>query len=260
MTAIASMSSASRPMTKLRRFVAKSPRDQIRAVRAVLRSCLPARTAHGSSPTLVFPVPGKPHFLRPQHVAEDARLFANRQTMIAGLGLAPGGVVAEVGVAKGAFTQILLDTLSPRKFVAIDNFQMHVGQDLRTAHEDFVFDGVTQLDFYRQRFGGRVLIEQGDSAECLTRYPDQYFDVIYIDAGHDYAAVKADAEAAKAKVKPGGVVVFNDYVLLDMRGKPYGVVQAVNELLTTGGWVIIGFALQINMFCDIALRRLPSTP
>jgi len=220
----------------------------LKAVRSRLRTQSP-------SPMLVHPIPGRPHFLRPQHVAADARLFANRESMVAGLGLPQNSVVAEVGVAKGAFTAVLLDTLHPKTFIAIDNFQMHVGQDPRTAHEDFVFDGVTQLDFYQQRFGDRVVIDQGDSADRLSRYDSDYFDMIYIDAGHDYDSVKADAQAAKSKVKVGGVLIFNDYLLLDPRGKPYGIVQAVNELLTAGGFVIIGFALQINMFCDIALRR-----
>ena len=34
----------------------------------------------------------------------------------------------------------------------------------------------------------------------------------------------------------------------------YGVVPAVNELVVSEGWQVVGFALQQHMFCDIALR------
>jgi hypothetical protein len=36
---------------------------------------------------------------------------------------------------------------------------------------------------------------------------------------------------------------------------PYGVVQVVNELIVSRGYEIIGFALEKNMFCDIAVRK-----
>jgi len=35
----------------------------------------------------------------------------------------------------------------------------------------------------------------------------------------------------------------------------YGVVQAVNKIVDEGGWKVTGFALEKNMFCDIAIQR-----
>jgi hypothetical protein len=40
-----------------------------------------------------------------------------------------------------------------------------------------------------------------------------------------------------------------------IQNSPYGVVQVVNELVTSSNWRVIGFALQQHMFCDIALKR-----
>ena len=124
---------------------------------------------------------------------------------------------------------------------------------------EVLFNGMTHLDFYKNRFadrGDQVVIETGLSYTGLARYPDKYFGLIYIDAGHDYENVKRDTELAKVKLKNGGVLVFNDYMMYDhIAGFPYGVVPAVNELVVNEDWRVFGFALQPHMFCDIAIWR-----
>jgi len=53
-----------------------------------------------------------------------------------------------------------------------------------------------------------------------------------------------------------GTLIFNDYVMYDhLQRVEYGVVQAVNQLVIDGDWRVVGFALNHNMFCDIAIRR-----
>jgi hypothetical protein len=80
--------------------------------------------------------------------------------------------------------------------------------------------------------------------------------MIYIDAHHSYEAVRQDAANAKAKLKGNGILIFNDYTMYDHVNRgPYGVVQAVNELVVLEDWQVIGFALQSQMFCDVAIRR-----
>jgi len=190
---------------------------------------------------------------------KEAKLFANRRDMIASLGIAHGGVVAEVGVAHGDFSEYLLQTLRPERFVAIDLFDMHKYPVIWSIPSEVMFKGMTQLDFYRQRFcnyGRRIEIKEGLSHEMLSTYPDETFDMIYIDAGHDYESVKLDGEVAKRKIKLDGTIIFNDYVLYDpFTDGAYGVVQAVNEIVVGGGWHVVGFALEKNMFCDIAIKR-----
>ena len=118
---------------------------------------------------------------------------------------------------------------------------------------------MTALEYYRQRFSNRgalVEIEIGLSAARLATYPDKYFDLIYIDADHSYAGVKQDLNLAKAKLKDEGMIVLNDYKMFDHYNYvPYGVVQAVNEFIVRNNWQVCGFALQRDLFCDIAIRR-----
>jgi methyltransferase family protein len=198
-------------------------------------------------PNVEFPALESRHF-------EGARLFANREALIASLPLAPGGTIAEVGVLRGEFSEFLLSTLRPRIFVAFDIFTQHPVQSKRGRREI-----AYNSQFYRRRFadrGDQVVIEMGPSHVMLAKYPDRTFDLIYIDAGHDYASVKRDADLALDKVKPDGFLVFNDYIMYDhLVGEPYGVVQVVNQILVEQNLQVYGLALEHHLFCDIAFRR-----
>jgi hypothetical protein len=179
--------------------------------------------------------------------------------MLAGIGCPSDATVCEVGVALGDFSVRIMELLAPRNFVAFDIFKMHEEPVHWGRSSQELFGGLTHEEFYRRRlssYGDRVAVEQGLSHEALARYPDRHFDLIYLDAGHTYEAVSKDAEVSARKVKAGGLVVFNDYTLFDPFLKvDYGVVDAVNQLVAAGGWQVVGFALEANMFCDIAIRH-----
>lgn len=196
--------------------------------------------------------------LAQKHV-DQTRFFATRSDMVSALGKL-NGVVAELGVAAGEFSQFMMDTLVPKKFVAIDLFDMHKNPIIWGRPSTELFNNMTQLDFFKDRFakyGSRVTTDAGLSYEVLEKYEDKTFDLIYIDAGHDYESVTRDAEVSARKLKADGLIVFNDYVLYDPFGEgPYGVVQAVNEMVVAGSWRVVGFALQHSMFCDIAVKRI----
>jgi predicted O-methyltransferase YrrM len=118
---------------------------------------------------------------------------------------------------------------------------------------------MSHREFYVKRFAGRgkqLRCEQGDSCEVLARYADQTFDMIYVDAGHDYESVKGDANLAKQKIKPAGILIFNDYIKYSHYDDAYyGVIPVVNDLVVNQGFEVVGFALQADMYCDIAIRR-----
>ena len=196
--------------------------------------------------------------LSAQHLL-NAKLYATRCDLIADLVIPRGGTVAELGVAYGTFSKFLVDNLQPRSFHAFDLFQLHHlktlwGQDTRS-----VFQGMTHLEFYRatmQSAGAEIVIHEGPCQSTLPLVPDYLFDMIYVDAGHTYDDVIADANLAQRKLKPNGILVFNDYIMYDPFLKvDYGVVPVVNELVVYHGWKVIGFALQKHLFCDIAIVR-----
>jgi disulfide oxidoreductase YuzD len=219
-----------------------------------MRQFFPARAAARTAPypTVEFPA------LAPSHLA-GARLFANREALIASLPLAPGGTIAEIGVAHGEFSEFLLAQLAPETLIAFDFFNMHEAGSLWGKDTRQLLQGMKHLDFYQHRFhsrGDQVVTEPGVSYLTLAKYPDQTFDMIYVDAGHDYASVKRDADLALDKVKSDGFLVFNDYIMYDhLVGEPYGVVQVVNQIIVEQDLAVYGLALERHLFCDIAFRR-----
>lgn len=197
--------------------------------------------------------------IAPRHL-RGAKLYADRYDMLRDIAarLPKYPTICEVGVGLGDFSEFLLRLLQPSRFVAIDWFRVHEVDQLvfgRPVNE--VFGARTHAQFYRERFAGKpVEVLEGDSAETLSSLEDGSFDMIYVDANHEYDGVKADADAALRKMKRGGVLVFNDYILFDhLRGSEYGVVPVVNCVVDQTDWRIIAFALQHSMFCDVALAR-----
>jgi disulfide oxidoreductase YuzD len=219
-----------------------------------MRQFFPARAATRTAlyPTVEFPA------LAPRHLA-GARLFANREALIASLPLAPGGTIAEIGVAHGEFSEFLLAQLAPETLIAFDFFNMHEAGFIWGKDTRQLLHGMNHLEFYTHRFrsrGDQVVTEPGVSYLTLAKYPDRTFDMIYVDAGHDYPSVKRDADLALDKVKSDGFLVFNDYIMYDhLVGEPYGVVQVVNQIIVEQDLAVYGLALERRLFCDIAFRR-----
>jgi hypothetical protein len=107
-------------------------------------------------------------------------------------------VLSQIGVA-----QCLLTALRPRKFVAFDTFAMHEYPMHWGVPSSKLFDNMTHLEFYKRKFsdrGAQVVLEEGLRNEKLVAYPDECFDLIYIDADHSYEAVKQDSDLARRKL------------------------------------------------------------
>lgn len=58
----------------------------------------------------------------------------------------------------------------------------------------------------------------------------QNIDLILVDANHTYEFVKVDSETAFKLLKPGGVIVWDDYRWLDIHSECRGVTFCLNEL------------------------------
>ena len=194
--------------------------------------------------------------LLPHHL-KDARLYADRNDMVRQLAREQDGRIAEIGVGLGDFSEFLIQTLSPRTFIAIDTFEMHLSPSHWGRSSSDIFGTATHEEFYRARLPFSCIeILSGMSYLMLSKIPDCSLDMAYIDAAHDCENCCRDAHVAATKMKPHGILIFNDYILYDpFLHAEYGVVQAVNQMVACSDWRVIGFALQRHMFCDIALQR-----
>lgn len=136
----------------------------------------------------------------------------------------------------GAFARVILDNLSPASL------------DLFEKNEGLIDKGVPQ--------DPRTKLHLGVSSTLLGQCEDRSFDWIYIDGNHSQTGVRKDTEAARRKIKPGGILMFDDYTRWSpVELKPYGVVTVVNELINEGH-PALGLAIPPNGYHNIALRYL----
>ena len=193
-----------------------------------------------------------------KHV-QNCKLLPNRESM---LDLLPKhGRIAEVGVLFGDFTLKLIEKLEPSECVAIDLYNMHRASHISWRSPKEFFGTLNHQEYVEKKLThsiseGITKIKKGLSNEVLADYPDKYFDVIYLDAAHDFDSVYRDVAQCKNKIKNEGWLIFNDYTIGDfIEGIPYGVIPAVNDLCLNDGWEFRFYALHPTMYCDVALTK-----
>jgi Methyltransferase domain len=176
---------------------------------------------------------------------KNCRLVESRAKMLEYL--PKNSVVAEVGTQYGRFAEMIYSITQPQKLHLIDYSFDLFKQELSQPENSLLQNGIEQ---------GNVELHEGDSSTILSSFPDEYFDWIYIDADHAYEGVCKDIQQGYPKVKPDGMMVFNDYTNWSV-GEfiPYGVAKAVNEFCIANNWEIVFFALQSLGYHDIALKK-----
>jgi len=130
-------------------------------------------------------------------------LLLNRQDLLSHL--PKGGIVAEVGVDEGVFTEQILTICKPAKLHLIDVWgseRYHSGKASEVKRK-----------FREQIRDGSVEINQGYSTEVLAEFEDGYFDWVYIDSAHTYSTTANELKLARRKVKPRGMIAGHDYVI-----------------------------------------------
>ena len=84
--------------------------------------------------------------------------------------------------------------------------------------------------FHQQPAAAKIEQVYGDTRSFdYTSYRGQ-IDLVYVDADHTYDFVQADTANALAMLRPGGVIVWDDYTWTDAHPECAGVTRCVNEL------------------------------
>ena len=148
------------------------------------------------------------------------------------LALLPSGAVcAEIGVWKGDFSQLILELCQPRELHLVDPWEFAPNFPKRWYGGAKAKSQNDMDDIWRsvmQRFGmlPSVTIHKRKSTEFAAECPDGYFDWIYVDGDHSYAAVLEDLECWYPKLKRGGYISGDDYYWRD-ENQDYSVRRAV---------------------------------
>lgn len=130
--------------------------------------------------------------------------------------------IAEIGVYQGKCTAMwnvdLINRNINYEYYAIDHFKGSSEHDKTIDYYSIALENLKSIK-------DRVHIIKNDSLSQSKLYPDKYFDIVYIDASHEYEHVKNDILHWLPKVKRGGVICGDDYVR-----RWEGVIRAVNEI------------------------------
>lgn len=189
----------------------------------------------------------------------DVRALANREDILQYL--PKGGICAEVGVMYGDFSKLILQTMRPSVFYAIDAFEF---SDI-WGRTDFADSHLSHLEWYEREFSkeiraGKLKTVKGYSWNALETFDDDYFDFIYLDADHSFDSAMRDVEVIRQKIKNGGIIAFNDYTLHNFwepgthAGAYYGVVPAVNKLVNETNSEVLFLGMEIMQTNDIVIR------
>jgi len=133
----------------------------------------------------------------------------------------------EIGVWKGQFSKILLETIQPQMLYLIDPWEGNIPSGDKNGNNIVSINGPEYFvqhiipEFY---FLNNVKVINSYSS-FLQLFPDEYLDWVYVDGDHQYESVQFDLEVSYPKVKQGGVIMGHDYT---DRMFP-SVVRAVNE-------------------------------
>ena len=188
-----------------------------------------------------------------QLVPVNARLYPDRIGPLYDYNIPEGAKIAEIGVALGEFSEVLLKAIHPSHFYAVDMFSDTM--EGFWGGKQFKGAGITHEQYYSNKFksfieNGKLSMHKGISWEVIKEIPDDSLDYAYIDAAHDYESVRNDINAIYPKMKKHSILQFNDYTFL----QDFGVIPAVNEFVIKTNSEVLFYSLSFNQHDDIGIR------
>lgn len=135
-------------------------------------------------------------------------------------------ICAEIGVAEANFSCDLLDAgvgilYSVDYWGKIEGVSGDGNFD-QSFHDKNYDTAVERLS----KYGYRSLLIKSKSVDAAEKLPDQYLDMVYLDAAHYYSGIFSDLTAWYPKVKSDGIVAGHDYLNGD-----YDVERAVKDFI-----------------------------
>ena len=184
--------------------------------------------------------------LEKKHVA-NCRLLLNRQELLEEL--PKGGIIAELGVDDGDFSQRIFDTNQPKVLHLVDKWsgvRYHEGKYLAVNEK-----------FGKEIENGQVVIHRKLSTEAAEVFADESLDWVYIDTSHSYEVTRDELLVYSKKVKPGGIMAGHDYSMGNwVKTFRYGVIEAVHEFCVNHGWELIYLTVDPLEMQSFAVRKI----
>src|SRR3990167_7008621 len=150
----------------------------------------------------------------------------------------PKGIrCAEIGVRKGAFSQQIVNMVSPKILWLVDAWKHIAGEyeqdPSNVSDEEHLKNYQQVLEVFHRKRGTAVF--KAMSVDFANVVWDDSFDFVYLDASHIKKDFEADLAAWYPKVRSGGILAGHDY-RDPTEDKPYiQVKSAVDEFLLANG-------------------------
>ena len=178
---------------------------------------------------------------------QNCELLLNRLEMLQKL--KKGGKVAEIGVAQGSFSELILKITEPDLLHLVDVWNS------KTYHAG-LFKKVADK-FKNLIDEGRIQILRKLSTDAAEDFDDNYFDWIYIDTDHSYATTREELVKYAPKVKHDGIIAGHDYTMgIWSSLNRYGVIEAVHEFCVKYEWELVYLTVEPTENQSFAIRRI----
>lgn len=183
----------------------------------------------------------------PERCVTDVRVFPDRKSMLETF--PTSGTVAELGVDKGVFSEILMTVLDPQELYLIDIWDSEQYNEQKMQ--------LVKDKFENHIKKGRVDIVRKRSELALETFEDDFFDVIYIDTTHGYDQTSKELELSRQKIKEDGIISGHDYSVGSVPTRsPYGVIPAVHEFCAKYDWEISHLSLETYGRFSYGLKKI----
>ena len=117
----------------------------------------------------------------------------------------------------------------PEELILIDTWEETLDPRFKAENKK-----ITEEKFDKELISGKVKTIRGDGKTIIAGYPNESFDLIYIDTSHDYYATMKELQNVARVIKPNGRICGHDFV--HPLKKSYGVIPAVIEFCLDNNW------------------------
>ena len=93
----------------------------------------------------------------------------------------------------------------------------------------------------------RITVFEGDSRKMIHSILDNYYDIVFIDGGHEYDIVKSDVENGYKKLKKGGILVMDDFSGDNTTYDEFDLGNATEEMLQNDTYSFDGRNIHVGV-------------